>query len=129
MNAALYKLGLRLSRIKYVRQAIDERADLSEFRKRPTFRILLGVFLIVFSFVMCWPVFFALSSLAIHYRQPRLMVLWPPIYFSSHLCFLGGMALSGAEYSQYFLKWASRKGVERLLSFGPAPAEQEVEVP
>ncbi len=121
MNELLYKIGLRLGRVGFVKKAIADRADLSAFRKRPTFRILFGVFLIGFSYVICWPAITALGAIAAHQRKPLLFALGgPTLYGLSHLCFIAGMALSGAEYSVIFLRWAARVGVERLLKFGPA---------
>ncbi|MGD0540069.1 MAG: hypothetical protein ABSB33_00990 [Tepidisphaeraceae bacterium] len=125
MNELAYKIGLRLARVGFVRSAIDDRADLSAFKGRPTFRVLLGVFLIGFSFLMCWPVFFVLTGISIRMRMPGLMIAWPFVYFSSHLCFLAGMAISGADYSRLFLRWAARVGVEKLLSFGASEQEPE----
>jgi hypothetical protein len=112
-------MGLRLAQIGFIRKAIDERASLDPFKKRPTFRILLGVFLIGFSFVMCWPAISALGGVAIWLRSPWLIVIGgPTLYILSHLCYIAGMALSGAEYSIIFLRWLVRIGVERLLQCG-----------
>jgi hypothetical protein len=119
LNELAYKIGLRLARIQFVQSALRDRADLEPFKQRPTFRILLGVFLIVFSFIACWPAISALGALAIYLRAPMLAVVGGPILYGlSHLWFLAGMALSGAEYSRIFLRWAARMGVEKLLSFG-----------
>jgi hypothetical protein len=121
-----YKIGLKLARIKFVRNAIDQRADLSEFRKPPTIRIFLGMFLIAFSFVMCWPAISALGALAIYYRIPWILVFGPVLYVSSHLCFLAGMALSGRKYSHIFLRWVVRCSVEKLLSRGSVQERSKV---
>ncbi|HEY1922908.1 MAG TPA: hypothetical protein VGG44_09190 [Tepidisphaeraceae bacterium] len=124
MNELAYKIGLRLARVGFVRSAIDDRADLSAFKGRPTFRILFGVFLIGFSFLACWPAISLLAGISVHLRMPLLAVIGGPIlYGMSHLYFLAGMALSGAEYSRIFLRWAARVGVEKLLSFGVTPEE------
>jgi len=119
LNEVLYKIGLRLARIKYVRHAIDDRAGLSEFRKPPTVRILLGMFLIAGSMVMSWPVIVALSgTLAIYFHKPLLALIGGPVYILSHVCFITGMTLCGEKYSRIFIRWATRCGVEKLLSFG-----------
>jgi hypothetical protein len=114
-----YKIGLRLARIKYVSRAIQDRANLNEFRGPPTVRIVVGVLAIGFSFLMCWPAISALGGVAIYFRQPWIVVVGAPLlYGSSHLCFLTGMALSGEKYMRIFLRWAVRVGVERLLALG-----------
>jgi hypothetical protein len=119
LNEVLYKIGLRLASIKYVRHAIDERAGLSEFRKPPTVRILVGMFLIAGSLAMGWPVIVALSgAVAIYFHRPLLALIGGPLYIMSHLCFIAGMTLCGEKYSRIFIRWATRCGVEKLLSFG-----------
>jgi hypothetical protein len=119
LNDVLYKIGLRLARMKYVRRAIDERAGLSEFRKPPTLRILAGMFLIPFSFLMCWPAIGALGGVALYYHRPLILIIGgPTLYFSSHGCFLMGMALCGEKYTRIVFKWATRCGVEKLLAYG-----------
>src|SRR5580658_6451259 len=119
LNQTLYKLGLRLAQTNYVRQAIDDRANLNEFRKRPTFRILAGMFLIGFSFIMCWPAISALGGVAIYFHRPWILIIGgPALYFGSHGCFIAGMLLCGEKYTRITLRWATRCGVERLLQFG-----------
>lgn len=122
-----YKLGARLAQIRFIRNAIDARADLSPFRKRPTLRILAGVFLIGFSFVMCWPAIGVLGGISVCLKQPLIVGIGGPVlYVFSHLCYLAGMALSGTEYSWIFLRWTARVGVEALLRCGPAPDGPEL---
>jgi hypothetical protein len=119
VNATLYKLGLRLAQLRYVRNAIDQRADLSEFRKPPTFRIFAGMFLIAFSFVMCWPAIGALSAFAIYHHMYWIAAVGgPTLYILSHLCYIAGMVLSGEKYMRIFFRWLTRRGVERLLALG-----------
>ena len=120
-------MGLRLARIKFVRHAMEARADLSEFRKPPTFRILAGVFLIAFSMVLSWPVIVALvGGLAWHLRRPWILALIVPLYVFSHLCYISGMILSGEKYTRIFFRWAMRCWVERLLSYGQAKENAEL---
>jgi hypothetical protein len=126
LNEFAYKIGLRLSRIGFVRSAIDDRADLTPFKGRPTFRILFGVFLIGFSFLMCWPAISVLTGISVHLRMPLLAIIGGPVlYGMSHLYFLAGMALSGAEYSRIFLRWVARVTVEKFLSFGATEHSRE----
>jgi hypothetical protein len=125
LNDLLYKIGLRLARIKFVHRAIEARADLSEFRKPPTIRILTGVFLIAFSMALCWPVIVALfAGLALHLHKPWVAALIVPVYVFSHVCYITGMFLSGEKYARIFFRWATRCGVERLLGFGVLEEER-----
>jgi hypothetical protein len=128
VNDRLYKLGLRLSQINFVRRAIDSRADLSEFRRPPTFRILLGVFLICFSLIMCWPVIVAVvGALAWRFHRPWILALGVPLYVLSHILYLTGMFLAGEKYTRIFFKWLTRRGVEKLLAFGAGTSERTTE--
>ncbi|MBN2591427.1 MAG: hypothetical protein JXA96_16295 [Sedimentisphaerales bacterium] len=38
------------------------------------------------------------------------------MYGLSHLVFIIGMYLSGAKYSMIFLRWATRKAMQKLLT-------------
>ncbi len=121
MHRLLYKLGLRLSRIGFVRSAIEERADLSGFDHKLNFKLVFGLFLIAFSFVICWPAISALGTVAIYLRQPKIAVIGSPLLYGfSHVCYLAGMALAGAKYARLFFRWLARVWVERLLAKGPA---------
>ncbi len=106
----------RLANTPYVRKAIEEKADLSAFKRKPTVRILLGVFLIGFSYILGWPAISALAGLAIYLQEPLVGVVGGVLtYGLSHLVFMAGMYLSGAKYSAIFLRWATRVSVEKLL--------------
>ena len=120
MRLLAYKFGLRLSRIPFVRSAIEERADLSGFDHKPTFKLVFGLFLVAFSFVICWPAISALGTIAIYFRKPKIAVIGSPILYGfSHVCYITGMALAGAKYARLFFRWLARVGVERLLTYGP----------
>ncbi|MDO5674957.1 MAG: hypothetical protein Q4G66_08590 [bacterium] len=107
---------LRLAALPYVQQAIADQADLSAFKVRPTPRIVSGVFLIAASFVLGWPLISALGFLALHLGNPWIIAVGGPLaYGFSHLVFLAGMYLSGAEYTLIFCRWLVRVVMERLM--------------
>jgi hypothetical protein len=123
----------RLARIRFVRTAMAENADLSAFKARPDFRVIAGVSAIAFSYVIGWPLISLLGGAAVHYRNAAIAVVGgPAVYGLSHLVFLLGMYLAGARYSHIFLKWATRVAVQRLmLRYGlplPAPALPDIAV-
>ncbi|MBI5581976.1 MAG: hypothetical protein HY895_22700 [Deltaproteobacteria bacterium] len=100
----------------YVRNAIAEKADLAAFRQKPSARILFGVFLIGFSYILGWPAVGALAGLAIYFEEPLVAIIGGPLtYGVSHLVFLAGMYLAGAKYSGIFLRWATRIVMEKLM--------------
>ena len=112
MNMRLFE---RLAETDFVRKAIEERADLSAFREKPSFRVLLGVFAIGFSYVIGWPAISALTALSVYFGEPLLALVGGPVMYGlSHLVFMAGMVLSGAKYSAIFMRWATRMLVEKL---------------
>jgi hypothetical protein len=112
----LNKIVHRIADTAYVRRAIAERADLSAFRKKPTARIIFGLILIGFSYVIGWPAVAALGVLALYLEEPLVALVGGPlIYGISHLVFIAGMVLAGAEYSAIFLRWATRVVMEKLI--------------
>lgn len=116
----LARIADKLAKNPYVRKAIEEKADLSAFKRKPTVRILLGVFLIGFSYLLGWPAVSALAGLAIYLQEPLVGVFGGVLtYGLSHLVFMAGMYLSGAKYSAIFLRWATRVSVEKLLKNRP----------
>lgn len=100
---------------EYVRSAIADQADLSAFKERPTPRIIMGLAVIAFSYVIGWPAVSFLGIVAVYFKEPLIAVVGGPlIYGISHLVFLLGMYLAGAKYTKIFLRWATRMAVEKL---------------
>jgi hypothetical protein len=109
---------LQLAATGYVRRAIEEQADLSAFKQRPSLRVVAGVGAILFSYVIGWPLIAALGAVSIHLNRPLVVAVGGPVaYGLSHLVFLLGMYLAGAEYSMIFFRWATRVAVVKLLNF------------
>jgi hypothetical protein len=106
----------KLGNTLYVRKAIEEKADLSAFKQKPSARILFGVFLIGFSYIIGWPAVGALAVLAVYLENPLVAIIGGPLtYVLSHLVFLAGMYLTGAKYTGIFLRWATRVLMEKLM--------------
>lgn len=102
----------------YVQAAINEKADLSAFKEKPTPLVLGGVFAIGFSFIIGWPAVAAAGILAVKLQNPWIAVVGGPlIYGLSHLVFMLGMYLSGAVYSLIFLRWLTRVAMEKMLAW------------
>jgi hypothetical protein len=108
----------RLAATTFVRTAIEERANLDSFKKKPTPAILIGVLAIIVSSVLGWPAVMVLGVLAVKMDTPWLAVIGGPlIYGFSHLLFLFGMYLSGMVYSIIFCRWLARVTMERALAW------------
>ncbi len=115
-------IARRTARTEFARKALEEKADLSPFREKPSARILFGIFLMAFSYVIGWPAVALFGVLSIYFNQPLIVILGgPAIYGTSHLVFLAGMYLAGARYTYIFLRWATRKFLEKYLD--PAPGD------
>ena len=116
LRNGMRRLVQRLAATGYVRRAIEERADLSAFKQRPSLRVVSGVGAILFSYVIGWPLIAVLAAASIHFNQPLVVAVGGPVaYGLSHLVFLLGMYLAGAEYSMIFLRWATRMAVVKLF--------------
>jgi hypothetical protein len=110
----------RISETEYVRSAIEDKADLSAFKEKPSIRVILGVSAICFSYIIGWPAIGALGALAIYLNRPLLIAIGGPlVYGFSHLVFLLGMYLAGYNYTKIFLRWATRVAVEKWISKSP----------
>ena len=95
-----------LGRTRFVKNALAEEADLSAFRQKPTPAVLAGVGAIGLSYIIGWPGVALCSYLSVHYQSPWIIAIGGPlVYGLSHLIFLLGMYLAGAEYSLIFLRW------------------------
>jgi hypothetical protein len=115
---SFYKaIVLKFGAIDYVRTAIEDQADLSAFKQKPTPVVLAGVFAIVFSYVIGWPAIAALGVLSVKLHNPWIVAVGGPItYGLSHLVFILGMYLSGAKYSLIFFRWLTRITMVKLLA-------------
>jgi hypothetical protein len=104
----------RVARTEFGRRALEEKADLGLFREKPTARILFGIFLMGFSYVIGWPAVTLFGVMSIYFGQPLIVLIGGPvIYGISHLVFIAGMYLAGAKYTYIFLRWATRRFVEK----------------
>jgi hypothetical protein len=110
----------------YVRGAIQGQANLDAFKTRPPRRFLIGIGLIMFSFVLGWPMVGLFSFLAAYFQIPVLLMAGPACYGLSHLVWIFGMYLAGREsieYAHRVLRWVLRKAAEKCLKQGESPRE------
>ncbi len=106
----------KFAETRYVRSAIEDKADLSAFKKKPSVRVVFGISIIAFSYVIGWPAVAALGALSVYLEKPLIVAIGGPlIYGLSHLVFILGMYLAGADYTRIFLRWATRVTAEKLM--------------
>ena len=116
------QMVLKIADIDFVRSSIEERADLSAFKEKPSLQVITGVFLICLSSLLGWPAVAVSGVLAIKLEEPLIALIGGPlVYGLSHLIFLLGMYFSGARYTVIFFRWLSRVTVEKLLAWADAP--------
>ncbi|MEJ2156681.1 MAG: hypothetical protein P8X96_15175 [Desulfobacteraceae bacterium] len=111
----LDRLVQRISRIAYVRSAIEDGAGLECFKQKPTPRIIWGLVIIGISYTIGWPVVFLLGVLSVSWDNPLLVAVGGPLaYGLSHLVFIVGAWLAGAEHAKAFFRWATRVTMLKL---------------
>ena len=112
-------LARKLASTAYVRRAIEKQATLEAFKTSPSPRFLFGVGLVLFSFVLGWPMVALFSFLSAYCHAPALLILGPAFYGFSHLVWLFGTYLAGRDcikYANMILSWGLRKMVEKSLN-------------
>lgn len=106
----------RIAETDYVRAAIEDKADLNAFKQKPSVRTVLGISIIGLSYIIGWPAIGALGALSVYLNRPLLLAVGGPVLYGlSHLVFMAGMYLAGAEYTKIFLRWATRISMEKLM--------------
>ena len=114
------RLIKRLTKIRYIRCAMTEQADLSALRKKPTPRMVAGIAAMIFSYIIGWPAVSGLGILSVYLHEPLILIIGGPvIYGLSHLVFILGMYLAGVAYVRVFFRWLTRIGMEKLLAWFP----------
>ncbi len=116
MNRLTTNILKRIAQTDFARLAIEERADLSQFKQRPNARIIVGVSAIGVSYIIGWPAVGLLGAISVYLKEPLIVIIGGPLtYGLSHLVFIFGMYLAGAKYTKIFLRWATRVAVEKFI--------------
>jgi len=109
------KIADFLSRKKSIIKLMENPIDLKEFRERPTPRLITGLFLMAFSYVIGWPAIAGLGVIALWYKEPLIAVIGGPvIYVISCLVFLLGAWLARApQHLTTLTKFATQAFVRK----------------
>ncbi|HAR49473.1 hypothetical protein ER57_10650 [Smithella sp. SCADC] len=104
---------------KFIQKIMETPADLSEFKERPTPRLIAGLVLMVLSFIMGWPAVAALSVLAVWFQEPLIAVIGcPATYALSYVVFIIGAWLSRApHYMGTLLRYGAQRFFRKILSW------------
>lgn len=110
------KTALYFARKKYCRAAIEDRADLSAIREKPTLSMIVGLGLIAFSYAIGLPTVIALGVLAVSLGKPLVGIIGGAvIYAISTLMFIIGIKMAGKKYFQVFCRWLVRVVLTKIL--------------
>lgn len=120
------KIAALLAERKSIRNILEHPTDLSEFRERPTPRLIAGLILMGLSYIMGWPAVAVLGMFAVYLREPLVAVIGGPIaYGLSCVVFLVGAWLARApHYLGILTRYATGKLFLRLLGGKALPAKE-----
>jgi len=112
------KIADYLSKKKFIIKLMENPVDLSEFRQRPTPRLITGLILMGLSYVIGWPAVAALSFLAAWFREPMIAVIGcPTTYGLSYVVFIVGAWLARApHYMGILARYTIQVFLRKLLS-------------
>ncbi len=115
----LKRLRLRLSRIGFLRKAVEEPADLGIFKEKPSVEFLIGISIVGLSYLIAWPLISVLGIVALYFRKPLIFVVGSPVaYGTSHIVFWLGFWLAGKDsitYMNVFGRWFVGRLCRKLL--------------
>ena len=107
---------MHLARKEFCRKAIAEHANLAIFKRKPSFRIIVGLILIAFSYVIGLPAAVILSIIvAAKGNAVMAAIAAPVLYGLSWLIFMIGIYLAGPEYGKALSRWIARVTLEKIL--------------
>ncbi|MEN6469143.1 MAG: hypothetical protein ABFD45_09375 [Smithella sp.] len=100
----------------YCKAAIEDRADLSAIREKPTPSMIIGLILVAFSYAIGMPTVLALGVYAASIRRPLLGVIGGAvIYALSTILFFIGIKMAGKKYFQVLCRWVVRVALTKIL--------------
>jgi len=112
------KIAKYLAGKKYIREILANPVDLSEFKERPTPRLITGLILMGFSYVIGWPAVAALAALAVWLNEPLIAIIGcPTTYGLSYVIFIIGAWLARApHYMGTLARYTIQIFLRKLLS-------------
>jgi ABC-type spermidine/putrescine transport system permease subunit II len=112
----LKKIALYFAEKRFCCSAIQENADLSAFKEKPTLSVAVGISLILFSYVIGLPAVIALGVIAAWLEKPLIGIIGGPlIYGISTLIFIIGIKLAGKKYVVVLFRWLTCLVLTKIL--------------
>ena len=111
------KIARYLDGKKYIQEIMENPVDLSEFRERPTPRLIAGLILMVLSFIMGWPAVAALSVLAVWWQKPLIFVIGGPTTYalSCVVFFIGAWMARAPHYLETLSRFFLQSFLKKIL--------------
>ena len=110
------KIAKGIANTKFAKKAIHENADLKVFKEKPSPKIFLGIFLMVLSYIIGFPMMVLFGALSLYWNEPLLIIIGGPLLFVvAHLIFLGGVYLAGGKYIMPLIRWATRVTLKKFM--------------
>jgi hypothetical protein len=102
---------------EFIQNLLKEEVDLRCLRKRPAMQVIIGIGLVLFSYILGWPTIALVGTISIYIGEPLILIIGgPAVYGLSHLVFLLGMYLAGKEYATVFFKWFVKVVFEKIFN-------------
>ena len=110
------KIAQGIAETKFGIKALNENLDLNAFKEKPSSKVFLGIFLMVLSYIVGWPMIGLFGALSLYWNEPLILIVGGPLLFVvAHLAFLAGVYLAGGKYIMPFIRWATRVTLKKLI--------------
>jgi len=110
------KAALYFARKEFCRDAIREHADLGIFKQRLTMPVIIGLILIVASYLIGLPTAVIIGGFVVaKFNALIATVITTLTYGLSWLLFMLGAYLAGPKYGKAFSRWLVRVILEKML--------------
>jgi len=113
------KITASLAKTRYIREALEDPTELKDIWKQPSTRMIIGLSLVGFSYIIGWPAVAAMGILSVYFGEPLIALVGGPIaYGISHLVFLFGAWLAGAQHAQILIRYTTKVFFKKILRHG-----------
>jgi len=110
------KIAHYFAQKNFCRTAIQQRADLSFFQENPTLPMIIGISMVVFSYVIGFPALIFMATLAVWTGKPLIGIIGGPlVYGISMLIFIIGIKTAGRKHVKALCAWMTRIVLEKIL--------------
>ena len=109
------KIAHAIAKTKFATKAINENTGLNTLQEKPSVRFYFGIFLMVVSYIIGWPMIGLLGVLSLYWNEPLMVIIGGPLLFGlAHLAFLAGLYLAGGKYIMPVIRWTIKVTLKKL---------------